>query len=67
MKSFYKEFTILDTVYNLAAAWQHVEPPTTLQKSWGRILLNVIEQISPEPCNNCQRSSGWGRHQLSKC
>jgi len=47
LKSFWKDYTILDSIYDINTAWGLVKQ-TTLVKSWRKILLSVENTLIGE-------------------
>ncbi|KAF8771321.1 Jerky protein homolog-like like protein [Argiope bruennichi] len=51
LKEFWKHYTILDSIYDIASAWDLVKP-STLIKSWRKLMPNVEanNNITPLSC-----------------
>lgn len=51
LKQFWKEYTILDSIYDIASAWESVRK-STLIKSWRKIFPKVEENLKQDEENN---------------
>ncbi|KAF8781423.1 Jerky protein homolog-like like protein [Argiope bruennichi] len=51
LKEFWKHYTILDSIYDIASAWESVKP-STLIKSWRKLMPNVEanNNLTPLSC-----------------